>query len=195
MNFGSVLKYPYKCGYPYLYLSRNIHTTIFCNEYSQTINIHKWISICLWISVFNYQCFYMDIWVSLDFYGYPCIDLLLNLDRKFSDYKWNLRQSFLFKPTFWVSDEKNWRVNRIWSKKFERTLKRENTIDNLIPWNARRATTMVGWNWSHFLYFFLTPGISKYFSFRNRRINVNVYLHYSKIYALNTEQFDWLSLN
>jgi len=41
-------------------------------------------SMFLWISVFNYSCFYgYPFGHPLDFYGYPCIDLLWILDPGF----------------------------------------------------------------------------------------------------------------
>jgi len=39
--FILVFNYPYKCGYPPWYSSRDIHARTFCNGYPQTININE----------------------------------------------------------------------------------------------------------------------------------------------------------
>jgi len=76
----SVFNYPYKCGYPH-----NIQARIFMQGHS-AMDIHE-----QKISMNGNQCFmdisiqlcmilWISIWISLDFYGYPCIDLLWVLD-------------------------------------------------------------------------------------------------------------------
>jgi len=47
-----------------------IRKQIFMNGYPCLMDVSLQLSIVLWIS----------IWISLDFYGYPCIDLLWILD-------------------------------------------------------------------------------------------------------------------
>ena len=76
----SVFNYPYKCGYPHWYLSKNIHAMTLCNGYPSTINIYEWISMFLCISVFNYPCFYGYPfgypWISLDIHALTCSCIL-----------------------------------------------------------------------------------------------------------------------
>jgi len=78
--------YPYKCGYPHSFPSKDIHARTFCNGYPYTTNIHEWISIFLWISVFHYPGFY-----GFPF-GYPWIfmDPLASTCCGFSIQEYNL---------------------------------------------------------------------------------------------------------
>ena len=76
----TVFNYPYKLGYPHWYPSTDIHARTFCNGYPYTINIHKLISMFLWICLQLSMLLWICLWISLDFYGYPCIDLLWILD-------------------------------------------------------------------------------------------------------------------
>ena len=57
------------------YPSRDIHKMTFSNGYPSTINIHEWMPLFLWISVFNYSCFFGYP------FGYPLIftDIHLNI--------------------------------------------------------------------------------------------------------------------
>jgi len=72
----SVFNFPYKCGYPHWYPSRDIHTRAFCNWYPKTMNIHERISMFIWISVFNHPCFYGYPfgyhWISMGIHTLAC---------------------------------------------------------------------------------------------------------------------------
>ena len=48
--------------------------------YPWTINIHEWMSMFLQIRLQLSMLLWISIWIYLDFYGYPCIDLLWILD-------------------------------------------------------------------------------------------------------------------
>ena len=96
MDFPKIHGYPY--GYPWfvdvkspiLHTSADIHIDIQAKISLQghstmkhefpRMDIHV-----LWISVFKYPCFYYyPVWISIDFYGYPCMDLLWILDPNLS---------------------------------------------------------------------------------------------------------------
>jgi len=47
----SVFNYPFKCGYPHWYPSRDVHARTFCNGYPWTIDIYKSISTFMDISL------------------------------------------------------------------------------------------------------------------------------------------------
>jgi len=67
----TVFNYPYKSGYPHWYPSRGIHARTFYNWYPWK-HIHVFMDISLQLSILSW----ISICISMDFYGYLCMDLL-----------------------------------------------------------------------------------------------------------------------
>ena len=71
--FMSVFNYPYKSGYLHWYPSRDIHEGHSAMDIRyQWMDIHVFMDISLELCTF----LWISIWMSLDFHGYPCINLL-----------------------------------------------------------------------------------------------------------------------
>jgi len=69
LDFWTSTTNPHKCGDPHWYPSRDIHARTFYNGYPWNKYNHEWISMFLWLSVFNCVCF---CWYP---FGYPSISV------------------------------------------------------------------------------------------------------------------------
>jgi len=58
----SVFKFPYKCGYPHWYPSKDIHARTLFNGCPWNMNIYEWTYMFLRISVFKYPCWNDPTW-------------------------------------------------------------------------------------------------------------------------------------
>jgi len=125
----SVFNYPHKRGYPHWYPSTDIHARTFRNGYPLTINLHKLISMFMDISLQLSMLLWISIWIYLDFYGYPCIDLLWILDPGLVDGREH------------CCNNQGWRVFFLLSLKIKDLVKRRgNTYKKRLPtWETDKS--------------------------------------------------------
>jgi len=77
----SVSNYPYKCGYPHWYPSRDNHARTFCNGYLLKSN-YPWMDVHVFMDI-NLQLsmlLWIPLWIFLYLHGYPWMGLLWILD-------------------------------------------------------------------------------------------------------------------
>jgi len=73
----SVFNYPYKCGYPHWYTSKDIHARICKRQLISVKHKYPWLAIhVLWISVYNYPFLYGYAfgypWISMNIHAWTC---------------------------------------------------------------------------------------------------------------------------